>query len=162
MHFINTVILRVTRFVIQIIFFIVERITDFVDALAFKVITFIQPTEYIRKGSCKGSGTCCQQIGLSLPRSWAKKPRVVWLVRKWHYLRYNFEPLGMVDNMLVYKCLYLGDDNKCPIHRYKPKLCREFPARKLIGKVDLYRGCGFYYVTRKAEKFEDILHNKKR
>ncbi|MBU0506890.1 YkgJ family cysteine cluster protein [bacterium] len=162
MNFVKTVILGSVRFIIQIIFFVVERITDFVDALAFKFITVFQPPEYIRKGACKSSGTCCKQIGLSLPWSWVKRPGIVALVRKWHFLRYNFEPLGMVDNMLVYKCLYLKEDNKCPIHRYKPKLCREFPARKLIGKVDLYKGCGFYYVTRKAEKFEAVLQNKKR
>jgi len=31
------------------------------------------------------------------------------------------------DELVFYKCLYIGDDNKCRIHEDRPDICRDYP-----------------------------------
>ncbi len=145
------------RFIVQVIFFIAEWLTTIADRIALVLISLFYKSQYIRVGKCQRTGQCCLKIGMHLPKSWAKKQWIVNLVSKWHHLHYNFEKLGVVDNVIVYRCLYLTKNKTCPIHFFKPRLCREFPPRKFVGKADLYEGCGFSYVPRKSLGFERVL-----
>ena len=72
----------------------------------------------------------------------------------------NFQFLGYQKNMLVFECDYLKD-NKCSIHAYKPKLCRDFPKTPMIGFTKLHKGCGFGFAKRSGLEFDKVLEQEK-
>lgn len=151
------ILLHTSQFIIQALLFVLEwTVTGFDGFVRIVTGWFVRP-RFIRQGACVFCGVCCRQIGINLPKSWARRPAVVRFFSRWHFLRYNFTLLGVVDNMLVYECGYLAADNRCGIQKFKPRLCREFPSQRLFEKPDLYKGCGYHYVPRTNGKFEATL-----
>ena len=49
----------------------------------------------------------------------------------------------------------LGDDNLCQVYKKRPKLCKQYPKKKLAFYAEMPDGCG-YYVEKKS--FRDYLH----
>lgn len=145
------------RFVVQFTMFIVEALMWAPERLAAFIISSFKKSEYVRRGRCRQTGQCCRAIGMVLPRWIIRCPRLVRMIRAWHYLRYNFTPIEIQDNMLVYECRYLTPKNSCGIHWRRPALCRNFPLVPLYGQPKLHEGCGFYFVKRKGKRFEDVL-----
>lgn len=148
------------RTAIQIAFYIFERCSDLVDWVNDRFSGMAMQREFIRVGQCRTTGQCCRAIGLEFPQSWVGKKRLIHWLTRWHALRYNFEQVGLEENLLIYECGYLRPDNRCGIHRFKPKLCRDFPQRPWTGKIRLHKGCGYRYISRQAREFEIILHRK--
>ncbi|OED39064.1 hypothetical protein AB833_16090 [Chromatiales bacterium (ex Bugula neritina AB1)] len=149
------------RTIIQCTLYLYEKCTDLVTAIDRRFTGLFAKTEYVRTGKCEMTGQCCKAIGIEFPASWQKHPTLVkWLIR-WHKLRYNFEQIGLNQNLLVYQCNYLGADNKCAIQRFKPKLCRDFPEQPWRGKIRLHKGCGYKYIPRATAEFKIKLHQRK-
>lgn len=117
-------------------------------------------TEFVRRGQCRMTGLCCQNIGMEVPRSWLKRPRLLKWIQKWHQLRYRFDYQGIQDNMLVYSCRDLTPDKRCSIQWMKPKLCRDYPPTPLFGILKLHKGCGFYFEKREGADFGKIIRKK--
>lgn len=149
------------RFIVQVYFFFFEWVwsaTEWVQESYLRI--FFKP-EYVRKGHCQSTGQCCRAIGIEIPVWWWNRPKLVAFIKKWHHLRYNFTFLGRHKSLLVYSCNYLTDDNKCSIHKFKPKLCRDFPKASLKGFPKLHKGCGFYFEKRVGKDFYKTLREKK-
>lgn len=157
MRLLKRISFRGARFFVQVALFILEGFVGVCDWLAGRVITVFKKPEYVRRGACQKTGQCCRAIGMELPRSWYRHAWVISLVKKWHYLRYNFTCLGTFGNMLVYECNYVTDDNRCGIYPVRPKLCRDFPKRTLSGYTRLHKGCGYAFYRRKATPFDRVL-----
>jgi Fe-S-cluster containining protein len=144
---------------LQALFFIIEGIISLMENLSYQILHLFWKTEYVRKGECQMTGQCCRAIGMELPRSWYRYPRLIHFVTKWHELRYHFTFLRRQDKLLVYECQYLKN-NRCGIHLVKPKLCRDFPKTKLFGITKLHKGCGYQFVKRGGKSFEEVLRNQ--
>ncbi len=146
-----------SRLIAQTTLYLAERIVEVPEVLAHWMIASFKKSEYVRCGACIKCGQCCQAIGMQFPRGWLKRPWLVQLIKKWHFLRYNFRFVELQDNMLVYECLYQNSNQTCGIHRLRPALCRDFPRALLFGHPKLHEGCGFFFVKRNAERFEEVL-----
>ena len=157
-NLLSTTLFYFCRFLAQIICNGLEILVKICEWPATRLIRLIKKTEYVRKGSCQMTGQCCRAIGMQFPAAWHKRTRMLNLIKKWHYLRYNFTYIGTHNNMLVYECNYLTHDNKCGIQRFKPALCRDFPKTPLFGVTKLHKGCGFYFARRGASEFEKVLN----
>lgn len=119
------------------------------DRFAYYLLFFPKPTEFVVRGACARTGQCCRSLAIQIPRSWAKRPRVVKVFNAWYRSIFNFHYLGILyDNWLVYECHYLKDGTVCSVYPYRPKLCREFPITPLFGHGRLHKGCGFWFVKR--------------
>lgn len=145
------------RFIVQVVFYLLEWVLEIVDDLATSILVLIWPTEYIRISGCAQTGQCCQAIGMGFPRWWRKMPWLLNITKAWHGLRYNFKAYGDKDNLLVYHCLYLKDGKTCGIQRFKPKLCRDFPKTPLFGFTKLHKGCGYSFIRRDGSDFERVI-----
>lgn len=149
------------RTVIQFCFYLWERCSDIVDWLDNRFSGLMMQREYIRVGQCAMTGQCCKAIGIEFPNSWLSHPRRLQWLSRWHALRFNFEKVGIHDNLLIYQCNYLRADNRCGIQRFKPKLCRDFPTHPWSGKIGLHKGCGYSYERRQLHDFKSKLHKRK-
>ena len=134
---------------------IVQRIED-------KFIFVFKKPEYIRRGQCQHSGTCCRHLGMQIPEPWMRRP---WLVRYlvwWHRYRFNFQYLGKTEEILIYECDYITKGNLCSIYKWRPRLCRDFPKVQLWGFSKLHRGCGFRFTRRGRADFVETLEREKK
>ena len=152
------------RFCAQCFFRALEWFFDINDSLTRFIMFRFRKPEFIRQGSCANTGQCCRNLGILYPKFWDHIPGLVSFLKWWHGMRYNFLYLGTRENgenkegMLVYECQYLTKENLCGIHRYKPKLCRDFPSTTLWGYPKLHKGCGYYFQHRDGTKtFDRIL-----
>lgn len=122
------------------------------DLLAQKILVYSRRTEFIRQGSCQRTGQCCRNLAIQIPRSWAKRPKIVRLFNAWYRSIMNFHYLGTInENWLVFECHYLKNNNTCGVYPYRPKLCREFPLVPLFGHGRLHKGCGFWFLKRSEQ-----------
>ncbi|MBU4484039.1 YkgJ family cysteine cluster protein [bacterium] len=118
-------------------------------------------TEYIRKGSCSNCGRCCYNLAIQIPATWVSFGFIIKFLQKWHYIAYNFKPLGVYEGWLVYKCAYLNDKNFCSIYPFRHRICRQFPYLKLYGRPNVHRNCGFYFERRDGKPiFEEVFRQK--
>jgi Fe-S-cluster containining protein len=145
------------QYLTRAVFFFFGMLIMKFEQLEFKLLhLFIKP-EYERKGGCKQTGMCCEQLGVGVPPSFLKRE---WLTRYliwWHSFRYNFEYLEQYENAIIYRCRYLTEDKKCGIYKLRPRLCREYPKTLLWGYMKVYKGCGFRFVKRGAKEFSEVL-----
>lgn len=129
------------------------------DRLMFRLLGYGKRSRFVRKGQCERSGLCCQSLGIELPPSWVRRPRVVAFFRAWYARIHNFQSLGPPQGRLLpFACNYLTADKTCGIYPFRPKLCREYPNGGFFGKVELHRGCGYWFVEREKQgSFEETL-----
>ena len=156
------IIFKVSRFIVQFLFFWIEWILSLIERIQNKIIFWIWKPEYVRKGNCQLTGQCCRAIGMEVPQWALRRPKVLHWVKKWHHLRYNFTFVGIKDRLLVYECNYLTAKNTCGIQKFKPKLCRDFPQNRVYGFSKLHKGCGFHFEKRVGKDFFRTLEQKKR
>ena len=149
--------INVARFGVQCILIPWELFLTVTDRISHFVLRRFFKPEFRRAGACQQTGACCQAIGMEFPRFMEKRPKRLKFFIRWHFLRYNFQFLGLSHNMLVYECLYLTKDKKCGIHWRKPKLCRDYPFPMFYGYPKLHKGCGYSFVPVKISPFEKAL-----
>lgn len=160
--------LRLTVFAVGFTAYWMETAADFLVGAS-------STSEYVRVGRCSRCGKCCAFLALEMPPSIAKRPWLVRIFNCWHDAALNFEPAGVYDNFLAYRCRYYrgeGADGRCSIYPFRHRLCRFFPRQHLYGRIDLSSDCGFSFVRRsvarrlKAKRkegatlFEDVLRGK--
>lgn len=152
--------MKYLRLLVQVPLYLLERLLDAVEIVQNAILRLLFKTEFVRRGGCAQTGQCCRAIGIEVPRRWLRYPRLIRAIQAWHFLRYNFSSDGTQDNLLVYTCNYLTDDNRCGIQRFKPKLCRDFPATPWRGFTKLHKGCGFYFEKRSGKDFGRALRQR--
>ena len=140
--------LRSAAFAIGLYAYWMETAADF-------VIGASSTTEYVREGSCLRCGKCCRLLAVEMPKFMAKRPWMAKLAMVWHDLAFNFEPKGVTDRFLVYRCRYFKEDKggpRCSIYPFRHRLCRFFPKQRIYGKYELGDDCGFKFVKRDVVK----------
>ena len=139
--------------------FLCHMTVYYCDKFAWKLLGYDKKSRYLRRGGCQRTGLCCQTLGIELPQSWVNSPRVLNFFRGWYALVHNFQSIGPPQGRLLpLACRHLREGNLCSIYPFRPKLCREYPQVSFFGKVELHRGCGFWFVERaKQGQFEESL-----
>jgi Fe-S-cluster containining protein len=105
-------------------------------------------TEYVRVGACKRCGRCCTFLGLELPKPFVGRRWLTRLVSAWHDLVMNFESLGEMERVLVYRCRYYREAGGCSIYPFRHRICRFFPRQRLYGHPELHPDCGYRFIRR--------------
>lgn len=146
-------------FELWVLVFVMNAIVYGCDRILWRLLGHGRRTRYLRLGHCERTGLCCQTLGIELPQSWVNRPRVVVFFQRWYAQVHNFQPIGPPQGRLLpLACGYLRDGNACAIYPFRPKLCREYPQVSLFGKVELHRGCGYWFLKReKLGTFEESL-----
>lgn len=150
---------RLLLFELWVLVFTLQMAVFWGDRIAWKLLRHERRTRFLLRGRCERSGLCCQTLGIELPASWVRRPRVLRFFQRWYARVHNFQTLGPPQGRLMpMACGYLRGGNTCSIYPFRPKLCREYPQLGLFGKIELHRGCGFWFVERvKQGTFEESL-----
>ena len=119
----------------------------------------LKSSKYKIVGKCKMCGNCCRNITFMNGKQYIETEQQFEALKNFDK-RYNiFEICGKNENgALLFKCLYLGDDNKCKKYWLRSLYCRNYPrpSQKFLrnGGV-LLDGCG-YKIT-KTKEFKEFL-----
>src|SRR4029434_5941901 len=137
------------------------------DRWAARVLRHDRRSEYVRKGGCQRTGLCCRNVGIEIPASWVRRPWIVKGFQSWYRMVHHFQPKEVRGRVLIFDCAHLKSGNVCGIYPFRPKLCREYPFKTLFGHVELFKGCGYWYVERKKlgsfeEKIVESEHQQER
>ena len=151
---------KVLKYLIRIVYLIVGLIFQHLEVFSNRFIGYSKRTEYIRKGSCRQCGKCCEMLAVQYPKFFNKMPRLKRFVRRWYEFRCDFTHLCDEDNYYLFKCNLLGLDRRCSHYHMRPRLCREYPKTRLYGRSHTKLDCGFYFVRRDGQKsFDEELHH---
>jgi hypothetical protein len=85
-----------------------------------------------------------------------KKTRLLGVFLAWHRLAHNFHLAGRGPNgQVILACGHLRADGRCGIYRWRPLLCRNYPAVPFFDPPPLLPGCGFHAVPRVVVQMKD-------
>lgn len=89
---------------------------------------------------CRMCGQCCRSINIDAQVCWDIKngkesPDYDFVRKNWEYLGSSKDVGGFVGKEYdgqpfyygVYRCNLISDDNKCTIHKDKPRVCSGYP-----------------------------------
>jgi len=149
-------------FPLRILVFAIGFVDYWFETAADWVVGALSRTEYVREGKCVRCGRCCSLLGIEMPVWAVKRDWLVRILAAWHDSALNFEFQGRAEGMLAYRCRYYreggdGSAGGCGIYRFRHRLCRFFPRRRLFGHLPLHDECGFRFVRREvAEKRREL------
>lgn len=132
-------------------------ITDLIKSCYWEFLSYFVPEkqEYEIKGACNQCGKCCEMIyaAYDYTEKEFKFMQFIFPTYKRFYIKGKDE-LGNT----FFGCKYLGNDKLCTVYKKRPRLCRQYPKKKLSFYAKMPEGCGFY-VEKKS--FKDYLNKKK-
>lgn len=119
-------------------------------------------SKFIKKGKCKGCGSCCRNILLYSDKDIPVTTEEQFeKIKKWDKHFRNFEISGRSENgSLLFTCRELDDNNRCRVYFFRGMGCRMYPkidSKFIINGGKLLDGCGYYFETDKD--FKSYLKN---
>lgn len=154
--------MKFLRLPVQVFLYIFEWILTIQEIIFIKLFYKETLFQYKRIGSCAQTGSCCKFIGVKIPDYFLRFSLLKKLAIWWYGFRFHFHFLEAKNNVLIYSCNYLKN-NKCEIYRFRPKLCRDYPKNLPYGKIKLYKGCGYEFIsTRKKQNLDEFLSDAKK
>jgi len=154
------IIKTILRVIIGTIYFVIGMLFYYMEIASNWVVGYYRKTEYVRKGKCNKCGVCCDLLGIQYPNFFNYFPWLIRLVTKWHEFRCCFTFLNKDQNYLLYKCNLKRPDGTCGIYHFRPRICRDYPKRKLFGRCWTHFTCGYYFVRRDGQPtFDEALHH---
>lgn len=109
-------------------------------------------------GVCLQCGNCCRHIYLFTGRGKVIKTRKQFekLVKEFPDSD-RFEIVEDEGDALVFRCTWLGDDNKCKDHDNRLQLCKNYPA-KVMYYTNFVTGENCGYTMKTGKPFSDVFN----
>lgn len=116
---------------------------------------------YIRTGSCKGCGRCCQQIYVRHAKAVIKTEEEFEYLKTLHFFYSYLKVVGKDEIGLVFECSKLNKaTGKCTAYDKRPLLCRQYPVEEIFmmgGEIS--QDCGYKFIPIKS--FAEIFNKLK-
>ena len=117
---------------------------------------------YIRTGSCKGCGRCCQQIYVRHAKNVIKTEEEFEYLKSLHFFYSYLKVVGKDDIGLVFECTKLNKETgKCTAYDKRPLLCRQYPLEEIFmmgGEISA--DCGYKFTP--IHSFEEVFDKVKK
>lgn len=134
------------------------------DSLVEGFLKRVIGTRYERTGSCLRTGECCELVSLEAPGFSYRWPRLLGLFVRLGEIVYPFRLHARAGNEFLYTCNNFDRERRlCKNYRFRPKVCRDYPAVGFFSRPYFFKGCGFGIRLRnKTGSFVEILDSKRR
>ncbi len=104
-------------------------------------------------GECKKCGKCCNYM-YSVDTYTEKEFKIMQFLFP-TYRRFYIKGKDEEGN-LIFACKLVTPEGLCSDYKHRPRMCRNYPAKRVAYKAQLHEGCG-YKVNIKT--FQDYLKN---
>lgn len=113
--------------------------------------------KYMRKGSCKGCGRCCQKIYVRHARDVIKTEEEFEKLKTLHFFYGYLRVIDKDEIGLVFECSKLDKETgKCTAYKSRPAICRQYPQEEIFmmgGSIT--ENCGYSFEP--IKKFDEVL-----
>ena len=131
---------------------------DFLFVIINEIRSYFVPEQvtYEVKGECKKCGKFCNYM-YSYDTYTEKEFKIMQFLFP-TYRRFYIKGKDEEGNF-IFACKLVTKDGLCSVYNKRPKMCRKYPAKRILYPAKLHEGCG-YTVYKKT--FEDYLNSKTR
>ena len=128
---------------------------NIIKSLYYEFLSYFVPEkiEYEITGSCKKCGKCCRYM-YSVDTYTEKEFKIMQFLYP-KYKRFYIRGKDEYGNF-IFACKLVNDDGTCSDYKHRLRMCRNYPAKKIMFNGIMHEGCG--YTVHKKE-FKDYLKN---
>ncbi|MDD3149255.1 MAG: YkgJ family cysteine cluster protein [Candidatus Gastranaerophilales bacterium] len=123
-----------------------------------KFFAKITGKKYVRIGSCKSCGRCCQSIYVRTASHIIKDEEEFEKLKNQHFFYTYLKVVDKNDTGLVFECTKLDKEKGiCTAYKQRALLCRLYPQEEVFtmgGTIS--EDCGYKFIP--VESFENILN----
>ena len=107
---------------------------------------------------------CCEVIAVYSPWPLAGWPRLIRGIARLGELIYPFRFNSIQGQHFLYTCENFDAASRtCLNYRFRPRVCREYPAVSHFGRPQFYKGCGFSVRLRgRPGSFVEVLDRRRK
>jgi Fe-S-cluster containining protein len=134
------------------------------DSLVEGVLKRTAGSRYERTGHCLKTGECCELISMEAPAFAYRWPRILGLFLRLGEIVYPFRLHARAGDEFLYTCENFDRQRRvCKNYRFRPKICRDYPAFGYFSKPSFFKGCGFGVRLRnRPGSFVEVLDSKRK
>jgi uncharacterized protein len=102
-------------------------------------------------GKCKRCGKCCNYMYSfdTYSEQEFKFMQLLFPSYKRFYIKGKDE-----DENFIFACKYVSDEGLCTVYDKRLKMCKRYPAKRILYPAKMHEGCGFQVIDK---KFKDYL-----
>lgn len=103
-------------------------------------------------GECKKCGKCCNYMYSfdTYSEQEFKFMQLIYPAYKRFYIKGKDE-----DGNLIFACKYVSEEGLCNVYDKRLKMCKRYPAKRILYPAKMHEGCGFTVVKK---SFDDYLN----
>jgi Fe-S-cluster containining protein len=126
---------------------------DLVKAIFYEFLSEFVPEKlsYEITGECKKCGKCCNYM-YSKDTYTEKEFKIMQMIYP-KYKRFYIKGRDDEGN-LIFACKLVTPEGLCSDYKHRPRMCRNYPAKRINYPGKLHEGCGY---TVHIKKFDDYL-----
>ena len=126
---------------------------DLVKTIFYEFLSEFVPEKlsYEITGECKKCGKCCNYM-YSKDTYTEKEFKIMQMIYP-KYKRFYIKGKDEEGN-LIFACKLVTPEGLCSDYKHRPRMCRNYPAKKINYPGKLHEGCGY---TVHIKKFDDYL-----
>ena len=126
---------------------------DLIKAIFYEFLSEFVPEKlsYEITGECKKCGKCCNYM-YSNDTYTEKEFKIMQMIYP-KYKRFYIKGKDEEGN-LIFACKLVTPEGLCSDYKHRPRMCRNYPAKKINYPGKLHEGCGY---TVHIKKFDDYL-----
>ena len=130
-----------------------RKLLDFLSSIYNEILSYFVPerVSYEITGECKKCGKCCNYM-YSVDTYTEKEFKIMQFLFP-AYRRFYIKGKDEEGNF-IFACKLVTKDGLCPVYDKRPRMCRNYPAKRIFYPGKLHEGCG-YKVNIKT--FEDYM-----
>lgn len=133
---------------------------DFLFCIINEIRSYFVPEQVIYKvtGKCKKCGKCCNYM-YSVDTYTEKEFKIMQFLFP-TYRRFYIKGKDEEGNF-IFACKMVTPEGLCSDYKHRPRMCRNYPAKRVAYKAQLHEGCGYKVNIKTFEDYVDEAKNKR-
>lgn len=116
----------------------------------FKSHFVTEKVEFKIEGYCNKCGECCRNV-----YSLGTKTKLDFKIMQFFYPSYRMFFIKGKDSKgnLIFECKNINKDGTCAIYEKRPKICRDYPKKKITFYAQMPEKCGYKVIKKDFKKY---------
>lgn len=133
---------------------------DFLFCIINEIRSYFVPEQVIYEvtGKCKKCGKCCNYM-YSVDTYTEKEFKIMQFLFP-TYRRFYIKGKDEEGNF-IFACKMVTPEGLCSDYKHRPRMCKNYPAKRVAYKAQLHDGCGYKVNIKTFEDYVDEAKNKR-
>ena len=133
---------------------------DFLFCIINEIRSYFVPEQVIYEvtGKCKKCVKCCNYM-YSVDTYTEKEFKIMQFLFP-TYRRFYIKGKDEEGNF-IFACKMVTPEGLCSDYKHRPRMCRNYPAKRVAYKAQLHEGCGYTVNVKTFEDYVDEAKNKR-